>query len=923
MTASRPSSVPLPSYFAYWGKARPDEGQAKFHLLPYHSLDVAAVGEEFLVTHPRLTDWLVAQTGFPCRQTLSSWLCFWLSLHDLGKFSHSFQSQCPGIVTELKGAPPPNSGLQGVRHDSLGFWLLISSLSERMQTQAWFGTSAGWRDGGRIWAQAVTGHHGQPPLATPEHMRTHFQSDAREAAWAFVEAMADLFLTPELRQHLSTVSPAVFEETSQRASWWVAGIAVLADWIGSDAHAFRYRSAADPDLVAYRMHARETARQTLRQSGVRPPPQPAPLDFTELFPTIVTPSPLQRWADTAALSTQPQLHLLEDVTGAGKTEAAVMLTHRLMANGLADGFFIGLPTMATANAMYGRIAGVYARLFADFASLALAHGRKDLVEDFAASVLPPAWEENDPAQQDDTASSRCARWLADHNKRALLAPAGVGTIDQALLAVLQAKHQSLRLLGLFRKVLVVDEVHACDAYMQRTLESLLEFHATAGGSAILLSATLPQRMKAALLRAFARGREAVASLPLQASYPLVTSWPRYDAQAGVDETPVATRPDVRRTVRVQHEHDTATVIVAIVQALSRGQCVGWIRNTVGDVLQARDLLQAHVPADKMTVFHARFTLGDRLNTEEQVLANMGPLSTAESRQGRLLIATQVAEQSLDIDLDFLVSDLAPIDRLIQRAGRLRRHSRCFRGNRLQPGESDQRGEPCLWVFGPAWNDEPAADWYRKTLPRAAYVYPDHAQLWLTAAQLQTGAFTMPDDARRLIEAVYGGEALVPEGLTASNVNAEGVGHSARGLAQVNSIKLPLGYQRAGADWLSDAAAPSRLGDESVDVVLARWHDGKVLPWCTDRPRHAWAYSTVRMPRRQIDQAAPFADPRLHAAAEAAKATMPGGGKWEVLLVLGADGARWVGQALGPARERQGPQLGRWVYDGQAGLVAER
>src|SRR5690606_26506584 len=143
----------------------------------------------------------------------------------------------------------------------------------------------------------------------------------------------------------------------------------------------------------------------------------------------------------------PQIYLMEDVTGSGKTEAALTLTHRLMAHGVADGFFIGLPTMATANAMYGRIADVYRKLFAGDASLVLAHGRKTLVEDFAASIIEPGQDEGDARQGDESATRRCLRWLADHNKRALLAPAGVGTVDQALLGALQSKHQSLRLLG--------------------------------------------------------------------------------------------------------------------------------------------------------------------------------------------------------------------------------------------------------------------------------------------------------------------------------------------------------------------------------------------------------------------------------------------------------------------------------------------
>jgi len=276
-------------------------------------------------------------------------------------------------------------------------------------------------------------------------------------------------------------------------------------------------------MATYWQHAGRQAVLALDASGTTPAASAAALPFTGLFPSIAAPSPLQRWAASVPLPAGPQIHLLEDVTGAGKTEAALMLTHRLMADGHADGFFIALPTMATANAMYGRIADSYVRLFANPASLVLAHGQSFLVDGFANSVLPDGAPEGDPRQLDETASARCTAWLADHSKRALLSPAGVGTIDQALLAVLHSKHQSLRLLGLSHKVLVIDEVHACDVYMQGVLEVLLTFHARAGGSAILLSATLPQRMKQGLLKAFAKGLERPAPHAREQGYPLATS----------------------------------------------------------------------------------------------------------------------------------------------------------------------------------------------------------------------------------------------------------------------------------------------------------------------------------------------------------------------------------------------------------------
>src|SRR5690606_20820134 len=392
----------------------------------------------------------------------------------------------------------------------------------------------------------------------------------------------------------------------------------------------------------------------------------------------------------------------------------------LMEIGAAQGFFIGLPTMSTANAMYGRVADVYQSLFDQDTDLVLAHGNRELVERFAASVVPADQAEMDIDQCDETASARCAAWLADHNKRALLAQAGVGTIDQVLLGVWHSKHQSLRLLGLFGKVLIVDEVHACDAYMQGVLEVVLEFHARAGGSAILLSATLPARMKQALLNAYARGRGVTAPRLQEIAYPLVTSW-RSSSNALIEQS-IATRPAVQRTVHVEYRTEQSEIVGVIEKTLRAGHCVCWIRNTVADALEAYALFNDRLPADKLILFHARFGLADRLAKEDLVLTHFGSDSTAEQRQGRLVIATQVVEQSLDVDFDLLVSDLAPIDRLIQRAGRLRRHPRDPLGNRLlTAGVSDQRCKAVMQVFGPDWSDEPASDWYKSHFQKAGAV----------------------------------------------------------------------------------------------------------------------------------------------------------------------------------------------------------
>ena len=920
--SENPNITTLPQMFRYWGKADPNyPGTPKWHPLVYHCLDVAAVGIEYLRRTPSVRALLMRELRIENERALERWTAFWLALHDLGKFSEAFQSQRPDLFQELRGRPPDAGKSYRLRHDSLGMLFWKEVLGPKAVEEEWFGPdSENALYGLDCWARAVTGHHGQPPQEGADFWGQHFDCEHdRTAILEFVNEVRALLVDDAVAAIPSALGAESFHRASVDLSWWIAGVAVLADWLGSNTNFFGYRADLDHSLPLsdYWEYAKRQADIALDASGVLPVNSKHALSFTELFPTIVTPSPLQDWAATVALTPGPQIHLLEDVTGAGKTEAAVTLAHRLMVAGCADGFFIGLPTMATANAMYGRIAQVYGKLFSESASLVLAHGQRRLVETFAESVVPSGPQENDARQADDSATARCSAWLADHNKRALLAPAGVGTLDQALLAVLHSKHQSLRLLGLFRKVLVVDEVHACDAYMQGVLETLLEFHARAGGSAVLLSATLPQRMRQALLAAFAKGCRSMVPDVQALQYPLATSWHSAEPKTLMEKA-LPTREDMRRTLAVRYVCDEAQVVAAIESALASGKCVCWMRNTVADALAAHAKFQGRLLADRLTLFHARFALRDRLHTERKVLALFGERSTPMRRRGRLVIATQVAEQSLDADWDLVVSDLAPIDRLIQRAGRMQRHPRDERGQRLRdPKAHDRRGEPCLWVFGPAWADDPPARWFKAAFPKASGVYPHHGQLWLTAKLLQGGRIAMPDDARQLIESVFGEDTAIPDGLQSNANAAEGRGYADASVAQQNTVKLATGYVRGGIDWWSEAKTPSRLGEASMNVLLARWEGDHLRPWADGR--HGWAYSSVRVAERLIATAVEPSSPARKVALEQLLTTLPNKGQWSVLLALDDTARGWVGKAWSkPPRDRPAQKL-TWAYDRQMGL----
>jgi CRISPR-associated endonuclease/helicase Cas3 len=256
-----------------------------------------------------------------------------------------------------------------------------------------------------------------------------------------------------------------------------------------------------------------------------------------------------------------------------------------------------------------------------------------------------------------------------------------------------------------------------------------------------------------------------------------------------------------------------------------------------------------------------------------------------------------------------------------------RHVRDAAGNRLHHrGAVDERGEPCLWVHGPAWTESPPANWFRAVFPKAAAVYPHHGQLWLSAQALQAGQMRMPEDARGLIEGVFGAAANFPAALDANAARAEGDNLAARSQGGANVIKLTAGYARGDiVDWWSEAKTPSRLGEASTTVVLARWHGDRLCPWVEhETPWVAWAYSSVRVAQRLIALRAPGSTPQREAALVAVEAEMPGAGKWSVLLPLEqGPGGSWRGHAMTAEQRHRPSRSCEWVYAAASGLTQAR
>jgi CRISPR-associated endonuclease/helicase Cas3 len=872
-----------------------------------------------LNSHPVYLKHVMQLTGLN-RQQVIAWFTFLLALHDIGKFADSFQNLNTSVSKIL--ARPVSGRNYSERHDSLGWLIWNKHLRQRFAELGLIETSGSKRRQSieqpvDIWMAAMVGHHGQPPKPVLQHSPESYLDTTTDfaASTEFAMALIPLFLGQEV------TFPECEIRKIQLASWWLSGLAVLSDWLGSNTRYFPYRSEGIP-LTDYWEQAKEQAKLAVQDAELLSSTPSRVMDLGDLVRVdsgiVPQPTPLQHRVTAWEIADSPHLFILEDVTGAGKTEAAVLLAHSLMRADQGNSLYFALPTMATANTMYSRMSDVYRRLFTTDSSpsLVLAHGARDMSLPFRQSVVPEITEMA-RGYGDGTlaAGAHCSAWLADNRKKALLADVGIGTIDQALLGILPARHQSLRLLGLLNKILIVDEVHACDAYMHELLCSLLRAHAASGGSAILLSATLPKKQRQALLNAYAEGQgwqKAVVQATDDKSYPLMSG---LNAK-GLQEAVVATRESVRREVNVEFLSERDSVESLLGDTIANGQCACWIRNTVKDAIDAyQDIKQKH-PGWDIDLFHARYALADRIEIETRVVRRFDKDSTAEYRKGQILIATQVVEQSLDLDFDTLITDLAPIDLIIQRAGRLRRHSRDQAGNQITG--VDQRGDVVLHVLAPEMTASSTLNWYADFFPYAQKVYPHHGQLWLTAELLhRQGKFRMPEDARMLIENVYDDEAQedIPEALLNQSIQAEGGNKANASIAHLNALKMEVGYSDASTNrWWDEAKTPTRLGEETTTVYLARYQGGVLSPWSDDQ-KYAWPMSAVSMRTYWIagEKVTAKISQEL---IDKCKETLPAQGKWGVLLPLEERAPRnWYGMAM---NERQ--ESVQFFYNEKFGLI---
>jgi CRISPR-associated endonuclease/helicase Cas3 len=728
-----------------WGKQRGLAG-SRCYTLVCHLLDTAAVvrilWRDFVAPSYRMM--LAAHLDLSATDA-GRLVEFWAALHDIGKTAPHFQDQ-----VQIPAGYPSSPGHTTYGHDENTHLWLVSVLNE-------LGYPQGKRSLSSLVAQLLGGHHGRFHSFTRQQCapgKLPFMG-LGEGVW---EEQRRAIATA-LRQILDPPLPTTPMRRSVAVT--VTGLVILADWLASQVpyintrlaqvprsgtlaelrHFFQGSVAAAPGLVD---------RAGLARLGLRPG------SFVEEFPGF-PPNTLQTSLarDLPSLLRRAGMLMIAAPTGFGKTEAALHAARLMGEVSGYGGLYVALPTTATADQMFRRIAEYLTRRSSRPNTQALLHSMAWLspVEEMISSA---------GAAEGISADGPTQVWFSEWmrgTKRAMLAGVGVGTVDQALLSVLPVRHNALRLFALAGKTVVFDEVHAFSPYMRRLLEVLLQWLGELGVPVILLSATLPAHVATRLANAYLGRAHPSVELPDPVvAYP---GWTYLERGAAVapNPKPIEFPDDLQRTIGLsirpvtmeEGQPDRMPVIrEELGPLIKEGGCAAVICTTVAQAQQTRTAImewREHLSPDQqpvVTLLHSRFPVHRREGITNDVIASFGKDGDRPARA--ILIATQVVEQSLDIDLDLVITDVAPIELLVQRAGRLQRHS-LLNGKRPAWAAVNRGGQQRLVVLTAPQEDLallPAA--WKFVYPEASLIRADR----LVREHLTSG-IRIPDAVQSLVD----------------------------------------------------------------------------------------------------------------------------------------------------------------------------
>ncbi|GAA2998572.1 CRISPR-associated endonuclease/helicase Cas3 [Actinokineospora diospyrosa] len=752
--------------WAPWGKAVGD----RVHPLICHCLDTAAMAKRVLPLFlgPRLL--AEVRAAFAPLGDADEWIAVLAGLHDIGKHTPMFQLLRETVAHErFKLWLPPEFGhlqVRGARNGRIDTpHGLLTALHINEALREW---GADPSVAVRI-ACVLGGHHGYVPAAgmlrqVRREITGHggkLWQEWRTELVAAVVAARGLPDPTSVNWAGVTLSPL--------AGTALAALTTLSDWIASDTNNFAY--ATTNNLTAYQQHVEHAADAAVAR--LRWTPWKPPRGFVDLFGK--DPRPLQvTVGDLLRGRTEPALVVIEAPPGDGKSKAALYASALFITALGLSGVYIGNPTRAISNQLYLEVA----ELLKGQAQVSLVHAdSRDFLDEQRVS---PEAVCQDGAEGGDVAA---AEWFT--RKKALLAPVGVGTVDQALKTVIRSGHVFVRLASLSGKVVVIDEVHGYSTYMSTLLERVLEWLGAMGVPVILLSATLPSGKKDALVRAWrsgAGGNDKV-DVQLEEGYPRVTVADTTTTKVVPTE---AAEVNQSRTFRLKHLADDEVADWVVTEALL-GRAVAVVHNLTRRVSvthdavveRLREVPEAQRP--EIVVLTGTLAHKPRRDREEQLRQLLGP-EGQRPVNGMIVLGTQVLELGLDLDFDALCTDLAPVDAMIQRAGRVQRH-RNTAGTELTLAFTGVTDSPT----GPRFP------------PHLHTVYPRLIMLRTWAQLRHLEPITLPSDIPELVDSVYGDDMTPPDGWEAEWARAE------------DQLELARARSRHAAS-LTYVPAPARLTD---------------------------------------------------------------------------------------------------------------
>lgn len=602
---------------------------------------------------------------------------------------------------------------------------------------------------------------------------------------------------------------------TQPAQIILLGLLTMADWIASNTTYFPLLPVDDETVPDTMERCRKGFIRWKRDAELWDPPYISDPAELYLHRFGFAPRNVQRvFSEVIAGCTQPGIFVLEAPMGVGKTEAALVAAEQLAYKTDRAGLFFGLPTQATSNGIFPRIKKWLSNIYnenGDPIHLRLVHGKAYLNEEYT-NLTQASQIGIDENAEGDSSGFELNPWFAGR-KTTILDDFLVGTVDQFLLAALKQRHLALRHLGFSKKVVVIDEVHAYDTYMSQYLQEALTWMGAYGVPVILLSATLPKSTRTQLVKSYMKGKGVRLKESVDSDhYPLITF---------TDGNQLQTYDRFERSeskkIRIEKINENE-IRILVRDLISKGGNIGIVVNTVKKAQVLAKALAADFGEECIELLHSAFIASERSRKEEALLKMIGNGEDVKRPGKKIVIGTQVIEQSLDIDFDVMLSELCPMDLLIQRLGRLHRHQR------TRPAAHQ---EPVLYVFGTdgdlIFDSGSKAVYGGYLLTRTQYYLPD--------------SIVLPDHISPLVEMTYGNHELVLEkGLqeeyTKYKQEAEKNRELKKEKARVFRLKEPVLVKRKYGSmdlvgWLENpqfnlseerAYAQVRDSDETIEVI---------------------------------------------------------------------------------------------------------